>query len=81
MKGIPKIKPPCYVVDKESGSVLVCRGMDKPNRRMKAEGWEGMVCKDQNHNGTGLARYNQLRLATKEEIEGFSCLVRKTFRV
>ncbi len=77
-----KLKVPCWVVDIESGQVLRCRLISRPNPRMKRENnWKGLVCHVQNENGTGIVEYSKVRPPTDKELEEFNEKVKKRFGI
>jgi hypothetical protein len=56
-----RLKPPCAVLDSETGEVYMLRSISCPNPEMKRRGWKGLVCHVQNRNGTALVEYRRLR--------------------
>jgi len=76
-----KLKPPCWVVHKETGAVLRMRSVSIPNGRLRAHGWNGLVCHVQNHKGTGIAEYRKFRAPTDDELRAFNHTVGKAFGI
>lgn len=74
-----KFKPPCWVKHKESGQVLRCRSISKPNKRMKMDGWRGLVLHVQNENGTGIGKYSDFVIPDEKDLEKFNEAVKKKF--
>lgn len=77
-----KLKPPCWVVDIQSGRVLRCRSLSRPSRRMQVEtGWKGLVAHVQNERGTGIVEYRKLRKPTLAELAALENNVRQRFGI
>lgn len=74
-----KIKVPAWVVHVESGAVLRCRRISRPNKEMVRRGWRGFVCHVQNESGTGLVEYRKIRIPTAVELSMFNAAVKKRF--